>query len=88
MSKYKIPKNREYPLTKAEKDILLNRLEELELEAYHTYRHELGGFSEVKVLKYDQECITVVVKSGFETQTNGVIYTETDLIFREDLIDD
>ena len=85
MSRYRIPRNPDCPLTKVERDNLLDKLEQIELEAYYPYKHSNGGFSEVKVWKYDEDTVSVVVKSGVEEQGDGVTYTETVEINREEL---
>jgi hypothetical protein len=86
MSRYRIPRNPDCPLSKTEREVLLGILEDLELEAYHPYKHESGGFSEVKVWKYDEDTVYVVIKSGVENAGDGVTYTETHYIDREELI--
>ena len=85
MNKHRIPRNPDCPLTKVERDNLIDRLERIEYDAYRPYKHNSGGFSEVKVWKYDEDTVSVIVKSGTEDIGEGVTYTETVYIDREEL---
>lgn len=85
MSRFRIPRNPDCPLSKVERYNLLDRLDKIAYEAYRPYKHNNGGFSEVKVWKYDEDTVSVVVKSGVEDMGSGVTYTETIEIDREEL---
>ena len=84
-SKYRIPKNPDCPLTKKERDNLLEKLDAIEWEAYYPYKHDIGGFAEVKVWKYDEDTIWIEVKSGIEDSDHKVEYTDTVKLDRETL---
>jgi hypothetical protein len=87
MSRYRIPRNKEFPLSRKEKEILREVLEIIELDAYYPFKHEVGGFSEVRVWKNDDTTIWIVVKMGVEDSERKDTTEVTVTINREQMIE-
>jgi hypothetical protein len=80
----KYPRNLECPLTKEEKKELSKALDELEWRAYVPLKHLTGGWSEAKVIEYDEFKVEVKVEWGVDGEGWNDFDYQT--IEREDLI--
>lgn len=82
MSKYRIPKNPDCPLSKKEREQLVKHLDHIEWSYYLPYKWLSGGYAEVKVTEVDYDTITVSIKHGVEGDRH---YTDEEIIERETL---
>ena len=84
MSKYRIPRNPDCPISKRERDELVKLLDSILWKYYHPYKWTTGGYAGVTVTEYDEETITVLVKHGVDGDRH---FEDEELIDREKLIE-